>query len=101
MDAASLNELRAQLSRLGRHYQWRAVYAMDKGQTKWHIVPKFHIVLGHLGHQSTLINPRFVQWYMSESMVGIVTTIMAMCMNWPYQGPTRADFRRCSCSSTG
>ena len=23
---------------------------------------------------------------MSESMVGVVTTIMAMCMNGPYQG---------------
>ena len=33
LDAASLNELRAQLSRLGRHYQWLLVYAMDKGQT--------------------------------------------------------------------
>ena len=86
LDAASLNELRAQLSKLGRHYQWLAVYAMDKGQTKWHIVPKFLAVLGHLGQRANLINPRCVQGYMYESMVGVVTTIMAMCMNGPYQG---------------
>ena len=78
LDDASLNELRAQLSRLGRHYQWLVVYAMNKGQTWWHIVPKLHVGLGHLGHQAALINPRFVQGYMSESMVGIVTTIMAL-----------------------
>ena len=39
-----------------------------------------------LGHPVALTNPRFVQMYMSESMVGVVTTIMAMCMNGPYQG---------------
>ena len=85
LDKASLKELQAHLSRFARHYQWLAVDAMHKGQTRWNIVPKFHFVLGHLVQQAELINPRFVQAYMSESMVGVVTELMGMCVQGPYK----------------
>ena len=77
LGGTELGKLREHLDRFGRHYQWLAVTAMNEGKMMWHIVPKFHFVLAHLGQQAALINPRFVQGYLSESMVGVVAALIA------------------------
>ena len=69
--------LQRTLLRFGENYQLLAVLAHEEGKTRWKTVPKLHYVVGHLADQARLINPKHVQGYASESMVGIVSSIYA------------------------
>ena len=46
---------------------------------------KLHFTLGHLAKQAELINPRWVQCYASESMVGTTSNIYGMSQNGPWK----------------
>ena len=50
----------------------------------WPQRPKLHYAVAHLGKQASMVNPRFVQAYASESMVGRVTGIYKKSMNGPF-----------------
>jgi hypothetical protein len=72
------------LAKLGRHYHWLSVQAHSVGITMWQTVPKFQSVLGHLGNQAALMNPRWVQGYASESIVGTTSSIYVWHVaKWP------------------
>eukprot|EP00974_Lingulodinium_polyedra_P117645 11164045-Lingulodinium_polyedra.AAC.1 len=77
--------LESNLYKFGMHYQWLAVNAFEsEHKTRWNTKPKVHFVVGHLGWQASLINPKFVQGYTSESMVGTLTEIYGLSMSGPY-----------------
>ena len=84
LDPNALATLRDAVARFGRHYYWLAATSFRQELTRWHIVPKFHYVVGHMGEQTSLINPRFVQSYGSESMVGAVTKTYGKSQSGPF-----------------
>ena len=58
------------LASLGVHYQWLQAQAYGAGLTRWKNSMKVHYVCAHMHQQADIINPRVVQGYVSESMVG-------------------------------
>ena len=46
---------------------------------------KLHYVAAHLASQADVINPRFVQSYASESMVGQICGVYKASCSGPYQ----------------
>ena len=85
MNAAAIDELKKVTLRLGMHYQVLQVKSMEFGRTRWKSVPKTHYVVGHLVEQAELINPRVVQGYMSESLVGVICDIYKMSQSGPFK----------------
>ena len=81
---AELATTRRQLLRLGLNYQRLAVLAVAENDLAWKQVPKLHYVVGHLAWQCRLINPRYVQTYGSEGMVGKICGIYRASQNGPY-----------------
>ena len=74
------------LYKFGIHYQWLAVNAWESDNTtRWNTKPKVHFAVGHLGWQAALINPRFVQGYGGESMVGTMAEIYGLSTSGPYK----------------
>ena len=53
--------------------------------------PNSIMLFGHMEQHAALINPRWVQGYGSESMVGVVTRIAAKCMDGPYGDKLQAN----------
>ena len=51
----------------------------------WQVTPKVHYAVAHIPEQARLINPRFVQNYGEESLVGRITKIWAASANGPYE----------------
>ena len=82
--AEDVDLLRKTCDRLGRHYQKLSVDAFEHNLTRWNTVTKFHFTLAHLAQQAELINPRWVQGYVSESMVGTASDIYSMCQSGPF-----------------
>ena len=81
-EAAALEK---HLQKLGHHYQWLGVHAFqDEHLPRWKTVPKCHYVVGHLAWQAKLINPRWVQGYCSESMVGTLAEMYGKTATGPY-----------------
>ena len=81
-----LATLNTSLYKFGIHYQWLAVNAWESdNKTRWNTKPKVHFAVGHLGWQAALINPRFVQGYGGESMVGTMAEIYGLSMSGPYK----------------
>ena len=72
------------LTKLGRHYQVLQNKALADNKTRWKTLVKTHYVVGHLAGQAALINPRAVQSYASESMVGQICGIYKGSRNGPY-----------------
>ena len=80
-----LSPLGQHLQKLGSHYQWLAVHAFQQEHLpRWKTVPKCHYVVGHLAWQASLINPRAVQGYCSESMVGSLAEIYSQSASGPH-----------------
>ena len=77
-------DLEKHCHKLGVHYQWLAVHAMNSGQKRWQQVPKLHYLVAHIPGQAKLINPIFVQGYCNESMVGTLSKIFASSYNGPH-----------------
>ena len=85
MSDAAIGELEKVVLRLGMHYQMLQVKNMELGRTRWKSVPTVHYVAGHLVAQAEFINPRVVQGYMSESLVGVICDIYKMSQSWPFK----------------
>ena len=69
------SEYEAQLKlviRCLRSYSWLAWEAQSRGLLLWKLVPKVHYWM-ELAYQANSINPRFVQTYSGESLVGRVS----------------------------
>ena len=84
LDEGASASLNRHLTRLGQNYQLLALMAFREGKMRWKTVPKLHYVCAHLGDQARLINPRFVQGYGSESMVGRVCEVYAASQHGPF-----------------
>ena len=76
-------EFRIAHERLGRHWQHLRHLSSQLGYNFWHISPKVHYTL-HFVSQARLINPRFVQNYSEESLIGRVTKVWSASANGPY-----------------
>ena len=87
-------DLRAHLLRLGQHHQALQVMELNEGRPRWKTTVKLHYVVGHLGSQADLINPRYVQGYRSESMVGQVCGIYAASDSGPHTQVQRVTMQK-------
>ena len=85
LDDETWTALDKNLTRLGQHYQYLAVMEFKEGRMRWQTIPKLHCVSGQLAEQAALINPRHVQGYASESMVGEMCRIYNRCQSGPFE----------------
>ena len=84
LDAAEARDLDEQLSRMGRSWQWLSVHTIAQSLTRWKQPPKVHYAIGHLAEQARLINPRHVQCYSAEGLVGKIALIWEKSMDGPH-----------------
>ena len=84
LDDLECSQMAKHCQRLGENWQCLAVTATSQGHRRWQCVPKMHYVVAHFAAQASLINPRHVQAYASESMVGRVTTIYKKSLDGPH-----------------
>ena len=64
--------------RFGRHVMWLASNACRvMGVRTWHITPKFHFFMHIVSYDMHLINPRYVQAYLEEGLVGKIAALYA------------------------
>ena len=68
---------------LNRCYMWLARHACSIGECRWALVPKHHY-LCEMMLQAHLINPRYVQCYKGESLVGRGCKFFRASMNGPF-----------------
>ena len=78
------NELSVCLIDLGEHFQLARHLSQCAGTLAWHKKYKVHLAQ-HLHQQALLINPRFVQAYINESLIGVFTKIWRASAKGPYQ----------------
>ena len=71
--------------RIGSNWQLLAFITARDLVRSWPQRPKLHYTIAHLPRQAALINPRHVQSYASESMVGRVSTIYTASMDGPHK----------------
>ena len=83
MKDGELAELRTACRRFGHNYQYLRSRSMDDNNLYWHVVPTTHIMM-HLPHQCALINARFTQNYVAESMVGRICNIWKGSISGPF-----------------
>ena len=69
--------------RLGRHWQLLRQLCERAGVNSFQITPKLHYTQ-HFADQANLINPRVVQNYIQESLIGRVAKVWSACANGPY-----------------
>ena len=86
-------------NRLGPNYQVLAVDATREGKLLWKQQPKLHYIVGHLPVQARLINPRVVQGYTSESMVGTMADIYKKSMCGPHHKHVQRTFATKYCTA--
>ena len=77
--------LQRHLTRLCQNYQVLEAMAHQDDKALWRSVPKLHDAGGHLAWQAQLVNPRHVQGYVSESMVGQLCAIYEMSQRGPFR----------------
>jgi len=82
LTAAEAEAAARHLTRMGLHYQRLAFLHTD--QLAWQMRPKLHYAVAHLAGQAKLINPRYVQTYGSEGLVGKVCNIYKASQSGPY-----------------
>ena len=81
---ASQDKLRKACYRLGIHYQALQVLSLAAGDKFWKSSSKLHYTCAHLCEQAALVNPRTVQGYMSESLVGVICMIYHLSQGGPF-----------------
>ena len=69
---------------MGRSYQWLAAETVAGAKSRWKQPPKLHYAIGHLAQQARLINPRYVQCYSAEGLVGKVAAVWKKSMDGPH-----------------
>ena len=84
LTAAEAAALDRHLTRMGLHFQRLAFLSAGAGELAWQMRPKLHYSVAHLSGQAKLINPRFVQTYGSEGLVGKVCNIYKSSQYGPY-----------------
>ena len=82
LTAAEADAVAHHLTRMGLHYQRLAF--LHTGQLAWQMRPELHYAVAHLASQAKLINPRYVQTYGSEGLVGKVCNIYKASQSGPY-----------------
>ena len=80
---AELDAFSKHCKRIGNNWQMLANLTSAQMVKSWPCKPKLHYCVAHLPRQAALINPRSVQAYGSESMVGRVTKIYERSMDGP------------------
>ena len=75
---------------MGLHYQCLA--GLCEGELAWQMRPKLHYAVAHLPEQCILINPRFVQTYGSEGLVGKICNICKASHSGPYHAGLQPSF---------
>ena len=78
-----LADLRQRTLSLGRHFMQCREHAREEGKLYFQVRPKVHYCM-HFPHQALLINPRFVQCYGEESLIGRITKIWRGSASGPY-----------------
>ena len=86
--------LHNKLTRMGVNYQLLATQTSAQGQLRWKQTPKLHYAVGHMAMQAALINPRYVQTYGSEGLVGKVCQIFKKTMDGPYHATVQRKILR-------
>ena len=66
------NRLHAASIQLGTEYQMLREFARVASRRDWHIVSKMHKIL-HYSYLARMINPKAVQNYGEEALIGTVT----------------------------
>ena len=83
LDEAAKHELEELLFKFNRHLQWLANDAVHRRlELVWQIRPKHHY-FAHFGTQARLINPRVIQAYLEEGLVGKMCDIFSSAANGP------------------
>jgi len=85
LNATDVQKLGQQLQRMGASYQYLACITANEGLTRWKQTPKVHYAVAHLANQARLINPRVVQCYSAEGLVGKVSHIWKKSLDGPHQ----------------
>ena len=85
LEPQAVENLRKELTRMGQNYQLLAVRAFDNQQMRWKCTPKLYYVAAHLADEASLVNPKCVQSYSIESMVGVVCSMYAKSQSGPWQ----------------
>ena len=83
MGTAEVEELEACIRTIGRHWMVLREQSRRRRRNAWQVRPKLHYFM-HLGSQARLINPRAVQVYQQESLVGRIAKIWRMCAQGVY-----------------
>ena len=60
----------------------------------WPCKPKLHYTVAHLPRQAALINPRLVQAYASESMVGRMAKVYKLSVDGPSRRVVQQKFMK-------
>ena len=70
---------------LGRNWTYLRHLGHLAGRPDWHITPKVHMTVHAVPEQAKLINPRALQNYSEESLMGKVSKSWAATATGPYQ----------------
>ena len=82
LTAGEKRHVRYHMLRYSRHYQWLSTHnSEDKGLT-WHVKPKHHY-FQHIADQLDLLNPRYVQNYLEEGIVGATANVYKASCSGP------------------
>ena len=79
-----LADVQLHCDRMAKHYQILQLMALTEGNTLWKTTVKMHYVGAHMHDQAQLINPRYVQGYASESLVGTICEIFHSSQCGPF-----------------
>ena len=83
MTNQQVRELKTYVDRIGRHMQLLRSIAEEANLRYYQITPNVHYGM-HWPEQAQLINPRFVQCYGDESLIGRMTEIWEASCNGPF-----------------
>eukprot|EP00969_Alexandrium_andersonii_P057571 2537016-Alexandrium_andersonii.AAC.1 len=75
---------------MGLNFQRLA--ALSAGELMWQMRPKLHYAVAHVPIQARLVNPRYVQTYGSEGLVGKICGVCKRSQNGPYTAGLQKDF---------
>ena len=85
MTPAEQADFEAACLSIGKQLQCLRELSRQRGDMFFHVTPKCHF-MQHLPFQARCINPRFVQCYCAESLIGRITKICKSCAEGPYKG---------------
>jgi hypothetical protein len=84
MTDRDLDRLRSICIEFGEHFMWCREFSRRDGLLWWEITPKVH-KMQHVPKMAQMINPRFVQCYFPESLIGTTTKVWKRSMSGRYK----------------